>query len=52
MKDFLNYIYDRVIPENKKKEMIAIIAEHLYRASFVNDHEINCFACWIALEGC
>jgi len=52
MKDFLNYIYDRVIPEGKKKEMLAIIAEHLYRASFVSDHEINCCACWIALEGC
>lgn len=50
MKDYLNFLYDKPIAENKKKEMIAIIAEHLYRAAFVVDHEINCFACWITLE--
>jgi DNA polymerase III delta prime subunit len=50
MRDFLNYIYDRPLDDLKKKEMIAIIADHLYKSAFVLDKEINCFACWIALE--
>jgi len=34
----------------KKKEMIAIIADHLYKSAFVVDKEINAFACFISLE--
>lgn len=50
MKDYLNFIYDQSIDDLKKKEMIAIIADHLYKSAFVLDKEINCFACWINLE--
>jgi len=50
MRDFLNYLYDRPLDDLKKKEMIAIVADHLYKSAFVLDKEINCFACWINLE--
>ena len=50
MRDFLNYLYDRPLDDLKKKEMIAIVADHLYKSAFVLDKEINSFACWIALE--
>jgi DNA polymerase III delta prime subunit len=50
LKDYLNYLYNQDLDELKKKAMIAIIAEHLYRAAFVLDREVNTFACWIALE--
>jgi DNA polymerase III delta prime subunit len=50
MKDYLNFIYDQSIDDLKKKEMIAIIADHLFKSAFVLDKEINCFACWINLE--
>jgi len=50
LKDYLNYLYIQPLDDSKKKEMIAIIADHLYKAVFVLDKEINCFACWIALE--
>jgi DNA polymerase III delta prime subunit len=50
MREFLNYIYLQNIADLKKKEIIAITADHLYKSVFVLDKEINCFACWIALE--
>jgi len=50
LKDYLNFIYEIEISELKKKKMIAIIADHLYRSVFVLDKEINAFACWISLE--
>jgi DNA polymerase III delta prime subunit len=50
MKDYLNFLYEQPIEDLKKKEMIAIIADHLYKSVFVLDKEINCFACWINLE--
>ena len=50
MKDYLNYLYTQPIDDMKKKEMIAVIADHLWRSAHVLDKEINCFACWIALE--
>jgi hypothetical protein len=34
----------------KKKEMIVIIADHLYKSAFVVDKEINAFACLVSLE--
>lgn len=51
MRDYLNYLYEQPLNDIKKKEMIAVIADHLYKSAFVLDKEINCFACWIALEG-
>jgi len=50
MRDYLNYLYDQSMQDIKKKEMIAIIADHLYKSAFVLDKEINCFACLINLE--
>jgi DNA polymerase III delta prime subunit len=50
IRSFLNYIYTSAITDNKKKEMIAVIADHLYKSVFVLDKEINAFACWITLE--
>jgi hypothetical protein len=50
MRDYLNYLYEQPLDDIKKKEMIAIIADHLWRSAHVLDKEINCFACWINLE--
>lgn len=50
LRSFLNYIYTASIVDNKKKEMIAVIADHLYKSVFILDKEINAFACWITLE--
>tara|TARA_R110000765_G_scaffold1890_8_gene5202 strand:+ start:1020 stop:1943 length:924 start_codon:yes stop_codon:yes gene_type:complete len=47
---FLDFIYEQPIDDFKKKQMITIIADHLYKTSFVVDKEINCFACLISLE--
>ena len=47
---FLDFIYEQPIDDFKKKQMITIIADHLYKTSFVIDKEINCFACLISLE--
>jgi len=48
--NFLDYLYNQNIADMKKKEMIAIIAEHLYKSAFVVDKEINAFACLVNLE--
>lgn len=48
--NLLDYIYDQPIDEFKKKQLITIIADHLYKSSFVVDKEINSFACLVALE--
>tara|TARA_B110000211_G_scaffold150432_1_gene171085 strand:- start:11267 stop:12202 length:936 start_codon:yes stop_codon:yes gene_type:complete len=48
--NFLNHIYIQNIADLKKKAMIAIIADHLYKSAHVLDKEINAFACWINLE--
>ena len=50
MKQLIEYVYTADLAEYKKKEMIAIIAEHLYRSVFVVDGEINFFACLITCE--
>lgn len=50
LRSFLNYVYTASVADNKKKEMIAVIADHLWKAAFILDHEINFFACTIQLE--
>jgi DNA polymerase III delta prime subunit len=50
MRDYLNYLYEQPLDDIKKKEMIAIIADHLWRSAHVLDKEINAFACWVNLE--
>ena len=48
--NLLDYLYEQPIDEFKKKQMITVIADHLYRSAFVVDKEINAFACIVALE--
>ena len=48
--NYLDFIYTSNIDDFKKKEMIAIIADHLYKSAFVVDKEINAFACLVNLE--
>tara|TARA_R100000808_G_scaffold21261_1_gene46003 strand:+ start:5779 stop:6705 length:927 start_codon:yes stop_codon:yes gene_type:complete len=48
--NFLNYIYRVNIDDIKKKAVIAIIADHLYKSAFVVDKEINAFACLVNVE--
>jgi len=50
LKQYLNYVYDLHLEDNKKKAMIATIAEFLYRSSFILDQEIGLFHCLIQLE--
>lgn len=50
LSSYLNYLYNQPVAELTKKEMIAVIADHLWRSAHVLDKEINCFACWINLE--
>ena len=48
--NYLDFIYNANVEDIKKKEMIAIIADHLYKSAFVVDKEINAFACLVNLE--
>lgn len=49
LRNLFNYIDKNERDESKKKMHLLIIAEHLYRAAFVVDQEINTYACCIAL---
>ena len=49
LRNLFNYIDKNEQDESKKKMSLLIIAEHLYRAAFVVDQEINTYACCIAL---
>ena len=48
--NFLDYLYEQPLNDMKKKEMITVIADHLYKSALVLDKEINAFACWVNLE--
>ena len=48
--NYLDFIYTATLDDMKKKAMIAIIADHLYKSAFVVDKEINAFACLVNLE--
>jgi len=50
MANFLDHLYEQPIDDMKKKEMITILADHLYKSALVLDKEINAFACWVNLE--
>jgi len=50
MANFLDHLYEQPMDDMKKKEMIAVIADHLYKSAMVLDKEINAFACWVNLE--
>jgi len=49
LRNLFNHIDKCEQDENKKKIYLLVIAEHLYRAAFVVDQEINTYACCIAL---
>ncbi len=50
LKNLLEFIYKSNINDQKKKELILIIGEFLYRGVSVLDKEINCFVCMIQLS--
>jgi replication factor C small subunit len=50
MRNLFNYIDNQDIQINVKKKYLLILAEHLYRSSFVVDQEINCYTCFIAMS--
>jgi len=49
MKDLFNAVDHSEIDVIQKRKMMIILAEHMYRHTFVMDPEINCYACVIAL---
>ena len=50
MKQYLNYVYTSGLDDNKKRQYIVTISDHMYKDVFVLDKEINAFACWVNLE--
>jgi replication factor C small subunit len=50
IKELFNHIDAANIDDEKKKAQLMICAEHLYRAAFCMDMEINAYACFIALS--
>ena len=50
MKQYLNYVYDSSLDDNKKRQYIVTISDHMYKDVFILDKEINAFACWVNLE--
>lgn len=50
MKQYLNFVYSSNIDDNKKRQYIVTISDHMYKDVFVLDKEINAFACWVNLE--
>lgn len=50
MKALLEYTYNQALDAVKKRELIIIITEYMYRHSFVADTEINCFGCLLSLS--
>lgn len=50
LRNLFSYIDKEETDNEIKKESLIIIAEHIYRSSFVVDQEINCYACLIQLS--
>ena len=50
MKQYLNFVYDSNLNDEKKREYILILSDYMYKDVFVLDKEINAFACWNALS--
>ena len=49
LRSLFNYIHDANIPDTKKAQQLIVVSEHLYRASFVIDPEINFYSCLLEL---
>ena len=50
MKNLLQSVYVADLQTLKKRESVLVIAEHMYRHSFVIDPEINFYACTLNLQ--
>ena len=50
LKDIFDSVEQSDIQDTKKKECLLVIAEHLYRAAFVADQEINFFSCLVQVS--
>ena len=50
MKQYLNFVYESNIADDKKREYILILSDYMYKDVFVLDKEINAFACWASLS--
>ena len=50
MKQYLNYVYDSNLADNKKRQYIITISDSMVNDVWVLDKEINAFACWVKLE--
>lgn len=50
LKTLFKHVEEKETDIEVKKKSLVIIAEHLYRSSFVADQEINCFSCFILLS--
>ena len=50
MKQYLNYVYDSSLDDNKKRQYIVTLSDHMLNDVWVLDKEINAFACWVNLE--
>lgn len=50
LKNYLNYVYELQLDDQKKRQIIVTISEYLYRDVFVVDKEINAFACFCQIE--
>ena len=49
LRSLFNYIDKKETNDQYKKMALLVIAEHIYRASFIADQEINAYACCINL---
>lgn len=50
LQDIFNVIESSALTSDVKRECLVIVAEYMYRAAFVLDQEINCFACLLTLS--
>lgn len=50
LKDALEYCYEGEFDDATKKQIIATIADFLYKSVYVLDKEICAFACWLTIE--
>lgn len=50
LRALFNHIYESDTPQDKKTEHLVVVSEHLYRAAFVVDPEINFYSCLLALR--
>jgi len=50
LRSLFNFIDENEQNIEIKKKYLLVVAEHLYRSSFVVDQEINCYSCFIQLS--